>query len=325
MSKPKVLVGFKPSDEFRTAINGTLQPVAEVVYLTDLTATDRAAAIAGARALLTWDPAKELSDDERQASGVGLVQTMTAGIDHIRRGTIPAGALLAHNGGAFATVMAEHVLAMALAAARSLFDRHTKLARGEFDQGLNRSLLGGTALIVGYGGIGKEVARLCRAFGMTIHAINRSGRMDDGVAMAGTPSDLMAMLPAADLVVLTFSLNAETEKLFDAQVLGAMKDTAILVNVARGEVIDEDALYFHLKAHPRFTACLDVWWMEPARQGVFSLKHPFFELPNLLGSPHNSGMVPGAFARSTRIAAENIRRYLEGGWPERLAQPQDFL
>ena len=65
--------------------------------------------------------------------------------------------------------------------------------------------------------------------------------------------------------------------------------------------------------------------MEPARQGSFSLKHPFFELPNLLGSPHNSGMVPGAFARSTRIAAENISRYLENGAPERLAQPADFL
>ena len=325
MSKPKVLVGFKPSDEFRTAINDTLQPVAEVVYLTDLSADGRKTAIAGSRALLTWNPAKELSDDELQASGIGLIQTMTAGIDHIRPGTIPAGALLAHNGGAFATVMAEHVLAMALAAARSLFDRHTKLARGEFDQSLIRSLLGGTALIVGYGGIGKEVARLCRAFGMTVHAINRSGQVGEGVARAGKPSDLVAMLPQADLVVLTFSLNAETDRLFDARVLGAMKETAILVNVARGEVIDEDALYAHLKAHPRFTACLDVWWMEPARQGSFSLKHPFFELPNLLGSPHNSGMVPGAFARSTRIAAENISRYLENGAPERLAQPADFL
>ena len=325
MSKPKVLVGFKPNDEMRGAIDGVLLPVADVVYLSDVATADRAAALSGARILLTWNLSKELSDDERRTGNLAFIQTMSAGIDHIKADAVPAGALLAHNGGAFATVMAEHVLAMALAAARALTDRHGKLAQGIFDQSLMRTLLGGTALIVGYGGIGKEVARLCRAFGMTIHAINRSGRVDEGVARAGKPSDLPAMLPAADLVVLTLSLNAETEKLFDAPMLGAMKDAAILVNVARGEVIDEDALYAHLKANPGFTACLDVWWQEPARQGSFGVRHPFFELPNLIGSPHNSGMVPGAFARSTRAAAENIRRYLETGRAERLAQPGDFL
>lgn len=325
MSKPTVVVGFKPNPEMQQGIDAVLPAIADVVHLHGLDAETRAAALAAARAMLTWNPGKELSDAERAASRIGFIQTMSAGIDHIRPAHVPTGALLAHNGGAFATVMAEHVLALALAAARSIGDRHAKLARGVFDQSLMRTLLDGTALIVGYGGIGREVARLCRAFGMTVHAINRSGQADGGIARAGTPGDLLAMLPAADLVVLTLSLNAGTEELVDATVLGAMKKTAILVNVARGEVIDEDALYAHLKAYPEFTACLDVWWQEPLRQGSFAVKHPFFDLPNLLGSPHNSGMVPGAWTRSTRLAAENIRRYLETGKPERVARPEDFL
>lgn len=326
MSKPTVLVGFKPSDEMRRGIEAVLPAVADLAYLPQLAPDARATAIASARAMLTWSPGKELTDGERRAATqLGFIQTMSAGVDHIRPEHLPAGALLAHNGGAFATVMAEHVLALALSAARSIADRHAKLARGVFDQSLMRTLLGGTALIVGYGGIGREVARLCRAFGMTIHAVNRSGRIDDGVAQAGRPVDLPTMLPKADLVVLTLSLNASTTGLIDGRLLAAMKETAILVNVARGEVIDEDALYGHLTSHPGFTACLDVWWQEPQRQGSFGLRHPFFDLPNLIGSPHNSGMVPGAWDRSARQAAENVRRYLSGAAPERLVGQQDYL
>jgi phosphoglycerate dehydrogenase-like enzyme len=89
-----------------------------------------------------------------------------------------------------------------------------------------------------------------------------------------------------------------------------MKDTAILVNVARGAIIDEGALFEKLKAQPKFTAALEAWWNEPYSSGDFRINYPFFDLPNVLGCPHNSGIVAGAYLNGVRCAAENVNRWL---------------
>jgi phosphoglycerate dehydrogenase-like enzyme len=104
-----------------------------------------------------------------------------------------------------------------------------------------------------------------------------------------------------------------------------MKPDAILVNVARGAIVDEDALYEHLAANPSFSAGIDAWWQEPRWDGGFVTAHPFLDLPNVLGSPHNSALTVGALTDAARRAAGNIARHLRGEPPLHLVDRSEYV
>jgi phosphoglycerate dehydrogenase-like enzyme len=312
-----LIVTFAVSDRTRAVIADALGAVAPVVYLSDIATEDRAAALRGAGAVLANDTSAELSADERRMIGdARLLQFTAAGIDWVPLIDLPPQLPVAGNGGASAEPMAEHVVALALAASKRLFAEHANLKRGEFNQrSPNKMLLGGVCGILGFGGVGVATARLMRGLGMKIHAINRRGVSDEPVDWIGTPERLGEMLAAADVLVVCLALTRATEGMIGARELGLMKDDAILINVARGEIIDEAALYAHLVAHPRFCAGIDAWWVEPVRHRRFAMNHPFLDLPNVIGSPHNSA--GGGVWRdvSLRRAVDNCRRALLGETP----------
>jgi phosphoglycerate dehydrogenase-like enzyme len=255
-----------------------------------------------------------------------MIQLLSAGADHLPFAELRSGIMIASNVGAYADPMAEHVLAMVLALAKNLPREHRNLSDGEFHQtALNRRLTGCLCGILGFGGIGKATSGLMRCLGLRIAAVNTTGRTDDPVEFIGTLADIERVLSSSDIIVLSLPLTKRTRGLIGKREFGWMKPDAILINVARGAIIDERALYEHLKSHPRFQAGIDAWWIEPFGSGEFRTNYPFLSLPNVLGSPHNSAVVPGSGDEAARRAVENIRRFLRGEQVIGLVKREDYL
>jgi len=311
----------------RDVIGATLDGVAEVTYLSEAGEGRREAALASADAVLAWMLEAELRPEELAHLGsTGLIQLLSAGMDQVPFDQIPDGVPVASNAGAYAEPMSEHVLALALALAKRLPQNHAALVRGVFDQQTpTRSIHGSLVGVLGFGGIGQASARLFQALGAHVHAINRSGRTDATVDRIGKIEDLDALLGAADIVVVSLPLTRATDGLIGRRELSLMKPDGILVNVARAGIIDEDALYEHLKRNPSFSAGIDAWWQEPRGQRAFATRQPFLALPNVIGSPHNSAIVAGSLTEAAAHAADNVARHLRGEPVRNLVNPSDYV
>jgi phosphoglycerate dehydrogenase-like enzyme len=309
-----IVATFSDGDlgDLREPVLKVLGQVARVIFLSEISPEGRSRELASANVLISWHPARELQPAEfGMISHAKMMQLLSAGVDHLPFSQLPPTLTIASNAGAYAEPMAEHILAMTLAVAKNILDRHDKLKNGMFDQtDANRMLKDSTCAILGFGGIGKATARLLRCFGVKIYAINSTGKTNESVDFIGTLRNLEYVLRHSDVVVVALPLTNSTRGLIGSRELDWMKDSAILVNVARGEIIDEAALYAKLKADPSFTAAVDAWWNEPLRKGQFRTNYQFLELPNFLGSPHNSGLVPGSLTRGATYAAENVKRFL---------------
>jgi phosphoglycerate dehydrogenase-like enzyme len=321
------VVSFKPTNTERSIVSEVVGDVAEIRYLADLEDNGRREILSRAEVLLARNTAKELRADELAlVRNARLIQFLSAGLDYLPLNDLPAGVPIGKNAGAYAEPMAEHALAMALAASKRLVIEHQNLTRGEFNQFTpNKMLRGRICGIFGFGGIGAATARLMRCVGMSIHAINRRGATDEKVDWIGTPNRLDELMAAADVFVISAPLTRATQGVIGKRELSLMKEDAILINLARGEIVDEDALYEHLKSKPKFTACLDAWWIEPVRHGEFRMNRPFLQLQNIIGSPHNSASVADAYEVALRYALANCRRALLGQTPLHLLRPDERM
>ena len=322
-----VAVSYPVDDEFAEINTGVLGADAHVAFLARLGEQERLESLGQADALIAFRLGQELPDGALAAAPrLEFIQLLPAGADGIDFAAIPERLTMASNVGAYAKPIAEHVMAMTLALARRLPQRQAAMVKGEFDQqDLLHTLDGAVCAVLGFGGIGTNTARLMRAFGAHIYAINSSGHSAEPADFTGTLADLDHVLAAADVVVISLPLTRSTRGLIGARELGLMKPDAILVNVARAAIVDERALYEHLRDNPEFCAGIDTWWHEPGPHSSFYTDYPFLSLPNVIGSPHNSGIVAGVLQTAARMAAENVRRYLHGEPLTGLVRREDYV
>lgn len=310
----------------RAVLASTASKAFESVVLEDLPAADRDAAWAQADILVCTGFGSELPPDmPLRAPRLRMIQTLVAGVDHLPFERIPRHAIVCSNAGAYNTAVAEHAMALLLSAAKDVPRRTEEIRRGVFDQeGVSKALRGSTLLVLGLGGIGTEVARFAKAFGMTVLGIARSDRPYDFVDEIGTLADLRRFAGRADAVVIAVPLTRETQGLVDRGVLAAMKDDAILLNIARGGIIVEDDLYEHLRTHPRFHAALDVWWTYPDGKQGRPFHRPFHELPNVVMTPHIAFAIPDQRRRAMEAALENVLRFLRGDVPRNVVDSSEY-
>lgn len=255
------------------------------------------------------------------APGMKLVQSVATGTELFDLAAMPKGVLVCNAFG-HETAIAEYIIMTWLALHHRLFE-----ISGEFREGgswrsswvqsgaPHSEVRGSTLGIVGYGRVGREVARRAAGFGCRILAANRSPReADPWVERVYPLAELDRMLPECNTVALCTALGPETTGLITAHRLALMKPTAFLINIARGQVVEEDAVWAALRDRKIGGAALDVWWQyptgdDPNRRGS---RHPFHELPNVIVTPHNSGWTAGMVRRRWDEIADNIGRFMRG-------------
>lgn len=206
--------------------------------------------------------------------------------------------------GAYAKPVAEHALALSLALLRHLPERARARSWGP---ATGTSLHGMRALVIGAGGVGLEILRLFRVFDMEVDVVRRTRASVAGARSTTTPEHLAALLPEADVVVVAAALTPDTSKLIGASELALMKPTAILVNIARGGLVDTDAVVDALRAGRIAGAALDVTDPEPLPDG-----HPLWDEPHALITPHAADTLEMIRPLLGERFAENLRRYAAG-------------
>lgn len=274
------------------------------------TADDLADAIRGARALLLWDFfSSAVRDAWKHADSLEWIHITAAGVDTLLFDELrDSGVVVTNAHGAFDRPIAEYVLGAVLAHAK---DTRTSLDLQRDHQWRHRethSIAGARALVVGTGGIGREIARLLGAAGLSVRGAGRVARADDpdfGQVVAS--ADLVAEVGWCDHLVLAAPLTAATRGLVDAAVMAAMNPDAHLINIARGALVDEPALLAALTDGQIGGATLDVFDTEPLPAG-----HPLWDAPNTTITAHMSGDVVGWRDELVDLFLDNLARYLDG-------------
>jgi phosphoglycerate dehydrogenase-like enzyme len=229
-----------------------------------------------------------------------LVQSLTAGVEHLA-GRIPPGVTLCSGRGIHNASTAELAVTLILTSLRGIPEFVHAQQRREWVPQERPALADKRVLIIGYGDIGAAVESRLLPFEVAVVKVARTAR-DDVHALSSLPE----LLPHADVVVLVVPLTAETRHLVDGAFLAGMKDGALLVNVARGGVVDTDALLAAVGSG-RISAALDVTDPEPPPPG-----HPLWTAPNLLLSPHVGGWSSAFLPRAKRLVREQLRLFSTG-------------
>jgi phosphoglycerate dehydrogenase-like enzyme len=312
---------------------GNLDPHAKVYWLDDLDDKELDRLLPSIEVMLvqTWWPDSLTRERISRMSRLRFIQSGWAGVNHIPFKHLGKRVMVSSNAGGFSAGVAEFALALLLAAAKRVVRLDRVLRTGEFDPARWESLVreivqlrGRTLGILGYGGIGRAVGSMGRALGMNLVAFSRHPSSQGDVQVLHGGDGLRRALRKSDAIVIALPLSKLTVGLIGAAELALMKRDAILVNVARAEIVEEEALYHHLVKYPRFTYATDVWQIKRGKE-TYSSKFPLLKLSNFIGTPHVAGGGSALTGEPGKAAVENLIRYLKGEAPLNVVDPSEYI
>jgi len=255
-----------------------------------------------------------------QPAGLKLFHVPGAGYDMVDLSLLPASAAVCNCFG-HEQAIAEYVMSALLARHIPLADADRRLRTGDWTywagapERVHGEIAGKTIGLLGFGHIGKAIAARAKAFEMQVHVANRSPVPASAmVDRAFTLDQLDAFYGSVDFVIVSIPLTDGTKGIVGAAAFAAMRPDAVIVNVARGPVIDEQALYDALKGGRIGGAIIDTWYRYPTAvdRAPLPASLPFHELSNVVMTPHMSGWTNGTISRRQGVIAENIRRRAAG-------------
>lgn len=311
-----VAVGFPVRDEVLEAI-GRVDPRVRVVHLPGIARPGAPGAgadewkqqLAGADVL--FGPTSIPREFIEAAPNLRWFQVINAGVDRLaQEGLLDRGFVVTNVSGLVAVSIAEWVMGTALMLAKNLHQAVRAQGERRWSAWRVGELAGQTMGIAGLGAIGRETARRARAFDMRVIASRRTaapGAADPDCDEVVSYDDLARLLRESDYLVLCVPLTAETHHLIGARELAMMKPTATLVNIARGAVVDQEALIAALRQGTIAAAALDVFDPEP-----LPAESPLWGMENVIMTPHISGSIEGYGRRSAELFVENLGRFVSG-------------
>lgn len=295
--------------------------IAEIVPQPIFTVTDDRGSLSGADIrsaevaflssdLLEWsrtsDGIRAVILSALSAPSLAWVQTASTGVEHPIFGTLlERGIRVTNAPGLHAPPIAEYVFAQLLSLTKRVREHAALQASREYRPLDTDELRGKTLGILGFGGIGRATARIARAFGMRVVAVRRTPGADPDADEMLSPARLDAMLSTSHVVLVATPLTPETRRLLDAERLSRLRTDAVLVNVARGAIVDETALAEVLRSGRIRAAILDAHEQEP-----LPADSPLWTLERCIITAHDSGRSPWTLERSVSFFLENLRRFV---------------
>jgi len=244
----------------------------------------------------------------RKASKLRWIQTLGTGVDSfLKLQSLKKDVLITSARGIHGPQMSEMAVLLMLALNRNFPHIVRNQDRRDWERWPAKLLYQKKVGILGVGVIGEEIAHKCKAFGMTVLGIDIVKRKVEAVDHFYGPEELLRVIPEVDYFVVVAPSTPQTQKLVGAKVLSSMKPTSFLINIARGAIIDEEALIDALRAGRIAGAALDVFCEEP-----LPTDHPFWGMHNVIITPHIGGLSDIYVEQVLSILEENLRRFLKG-------------
>ncbi|MHA1668207.1 MAG: 2-hydroxyacid dehydrogenase [Candidatus Heimdallarchaeaceae archaeon] len=315
----KVLIMTSPTKEERKRIVQILDKRAEVYFYNSLRKEEREKILSETEIIFGG----RLTDEQLSiAKKLKFHQTFATGLDRHNLQFYKEKSIILCNSHFHSHIIAEYAFSLLAAASKELLQNDSLLRKGEWNYNKYKSvsLFEKTILFLGYGKISRHIKKMCEPFSMKFIAIKRTKDVEDDDVQIFLPDQKKEALEQADFIINTLPKTPKTIDFIDEQAFSHMKDTAILINVGRGETINEEALYKALKEKKIKCAAIDVWYNYPKNRGTekqtpypcFPSRFPFQELDNVIMTAHRAWVTDFPWFAFTEQLLENINRFIRG-------------